>query len=71
MKKYGHQLPSWLLPILAACAGAVTVTLGGDGSVAADASLGFALGGGGPMVYEIKERVLPKPSQETADLGNG
>lgn len=67
LKKYGHKLPSWLTPILAAIAGAITVTVGGDGTIAADATIGFALGGGAPMVRETYRKIRP---EKTADLGN-
>jgi hypothetical protein len=67
----GGSIPAWLKPIIAGLLGTATGLLTGDPSMAAaNAAEGFALGGGAPMVYEIKERLLPKQETKTADLGN-
>jgi hypothetical protein len=68
----GGAIPAWLKPIIAGLLGTATGLLTGDPAMAAqNAAEGFALGGGAPMVYEVKERLLPAPQKGTADLGNG
>lgn len=60
--EYGKKIPSWLKPIIAAVIGAATGLVTGDPSaLASSAAEGFALGGGAPMVREIKEKIKPSP----------
>ncbi len=68
----GGSIPGWLKPILAGFFGTATGLLTGDPATAmSNAAEGFALGGGAPLVYEVKERILPAPETKTSDLGNG
>ena len=58
---YGHSIPSWLKPILAAVIGAVAGGIGGDPSALAQSvAEGAALGSGAPGVREVARKFFPE-----------
>ena len=71
VQRYGGCIPAWLKPIIAAVSGSLLGVVTGDASMAQDAAVGFALGGGAPMVREVKERLMPAPEKCDKDFANG